>query len=84
MDPGTELARGANGKRTDSMSQFYSELFRIGAAAGDLGIYGWACRLCATPGLVTLVIGFAAQPPRPSPPPRGAMKGERRRPDVPT
>jgi hypothetical protein len=69
MDPGTELARGANGKRTDIVSQFYSELFRIGAAAGDLGIYGWACRLYAMPGLVTVAIRFAAR---------------RRRPDAPT
>jgi hypothetical protein len=62
------LLTAPNGKRTDIVSQFYSELFRIGAAAGDLGIYDWARRLYITPGVLALVLGLAARPRRPGAP----------------
>lgn len=35
----------------------FSELFRIGAAAGDLGLYDFARRLLAMPGALTLLAG---------------------------
>lgn len=49
----------------DNVSQFCSELFRIGAVAGDLGAYEWARRLYATPGVVALVFGLIANRRRP-------------------
>ncbi len=51
----------------DFVSQFYSELFRIGAAAGDLGIYAWARSVYVTPGALALVFSLAGKRRRPAP-----------------
>jgi hypothetical protein len=65
---GTHVALRANGKRTDIVSQFYSELFRIGAAASDLGIYQLVRSIYVTPGALALVFAPAAKRKRPSAP----------------
>ena len=52
----------------DIVSQFYSELFRIGAAAGDLGIYAWARSVYVTPGAFALLLTFAGKRKRPASP----------------
>ncbi|HEX4461576.1 MAG TPA: hypothetical protein VIA18_26535 [Polyangia bacterium] len=68
MALGTYVALRANGKRTDIVSQFYSELFRIGAAASDLGVYQWMRSVYVTPGAFALVFGLIGQRRRPSAP----------------